>query len=540
MGSKKFLYLFFAGVILLIIIFNLPFIQDIFLNYYPQRISINDGINYEFFTENAYQKILKFENPFITDSIFYPFKTNLSLDDTWLINFFPLTILRPFFNIHQSTLIIVLTNIFWANICMYLLLRKLKIRSYVSAFCSLIFAFSPFLSYRILGHYTYTTYYFFPLLFINILFFLESNSTIKKSIYSLTYGILLALTYFANPYYFLMVVLAMFFYCVYYLFLSFKQIFYQFIIKNVFYLLLSLLSFFVILTPWFLTVLNLRLFNEEYKVAGFGGAIELSSDLINFVTPSEYNPFYASIMNDIRGKSIFFAKLANSFFFNNNRSVSPGLIIITAYILIFLFKNKIHKKIWYKLKPHFLASLFFALLTLGPFLKIFNRWFITLDAGIHIFLPLPFLLLHYFPGLTTVRAPARFISAFVFFATIVTAYLLSFVFSRLNRKFYFTIFTLLFIVVVIDQAYFIPQRSDKYLPLKIYDYIKKDPDKSTVLEIPFTVRDGFKYIGSIHANTPTIGTLIHDKPIIGGYLSRVDSSIFSSVLTVIMKLFPSR
>ena len=40
------------------------------------------------------------------------------------------------------------------------------------------------------------------------------------------------------------------------------------------------------------------------------------------------------------------------------------------------------------------------------------------------------------------------------------------------------------------------------------------------------MRDGFRYIGFVHAISPMKGELIHGHPIIGGYMARVPQKIF--------------
>ena len=84
----------------------------------------------------------------------------------------------------------------------------------------------------------------------------------------------------------------------------------------------------------------------------------------------------------------------------------------------------------------------------------------------------------------------------------------------------------MFLIFFIDQFYVIPTKLNQEIPTKIYYYLK-DKSQGTVLEIPFTVRDGFNYIGFVHAIQPMAGQIIHGKPIIGGYIARVPDEIFN-------------
>ncbi|PIY71651.1 hypothetical protein COY87_05070, partial [Candidatus Roizmanbacteria bacterium CG_4_10_14_0_8_um_filter_33_9] len=95
----------------------------------------------------------------------------------------------------------------------------------------------------------------------------------------------------------------------------------------------------------------------------------------------------------------------------------------------------------------------------------------------------------------------------------------------LNKRKQTILLISLFLVFFIDQFYAIPTKLNQEIPTQIYNYLKDKP-QGTVLEIPFTVRDGFQYIGFVHAIQPMAGQLIHGKPIIGGYLARVSDSVF--------------
>jgi hypothetical protein len=177
------------------------------------------------------------------------------------------------------------------------------------------------------------------------------------------------------------------------------------------------------------------------------------------------------------------------------------------------------------IKPHFIISFIFASFVLGPFLKIAYRWIIVLD-GVNVFIPLPFLLLHYLPGLSSLRAPTRFMPLFIFIALIATAYIINYLFVRIKKKQKTIFIVILFLVFIFDQFSILPKPYYQYFPVKIYDYLKNSKKQGVVFEIPFTVRDGFQYIGFVHAIGPMNGYLIHKKPIIGGYFARIDQKVF--------------
>lgn len=526
MKQDRFLVFALFLFLLINIVFNFRSWKEILTPVRSDRVAVGDSTLAEFILENNYQNIIHLKNPFIArEKLFYPYDINLSLNDPATSNVLFFFVFRPFLGIHQSMLLLVLLNSFFANLFMYILLRKLKITKGIALVLALSYGFMPVVSYRLLGHYTYTSNYIYPLLFLLFLKFLEEKSIKKKLLLSLAMGIFMALILLHNLYYFITVLLMTLFYSIYYFFSS-RELLFRIILKNLKFVFFVLIPFIFILLPWFDAVFQLVRYEGIVKTQGFGGAIELSGDLAGFLTPNEYNPLYRLIITSLSHISNFFMKFEKFYFHNWEKFIYPGIIILGSYFYLFFFRKKIPRSLWKQIKPYFTGSIFFALLTLGPFLKIFNRWSLPLDDGIDLIFPLPFLLLHYIPGFSSIRAPTRFISAFIFLALIVVAYLLTYLFSKIPRKRERLFLVGLFFIFLIDQYYILPMRDTVYFPLRGYNYIKKDPEQATVLEIPFTVRDGFQYIGFVHAISPMNGSFIHKKPVIGGYFARIQPSVF--------------
>lgn len=522
---KKRLHLILAILVFLFI--NLVFNFSLWGELFGNKIMVSDNIVTEYLIETSYQNILHFKNPFITKSILYPYTTDFSLNDPNTAYVLPFFILRPFINSHKSLLIIILFGFFLNNFIMYLLLRKLKINQCLSILVSLIFGFTPFLSHRVLGHYAYISIYYYPLVFIAVKKLFESNKTTERFVICMLFGFFMAMVLLSNFYYFFTIVLGLLFSAGYWSFTDKKE-FSKFLSKNIKYMFLSGVSTIFILIPWIMSVDNLIKTQGLVKTPGFGGSITLSSDLASFITPSEYNPFYNIIFNKITSIAPIFVKYQYFFLNSLERFSYPGIIIALLYLTITVLKifNGFPQKLWQLIKPYFIISSFFYFLMLGPFLKIFNRWVVNLD-GVSVVFPLPFLLLHYIPGLSTIRASTRFTPAFVFFASIVTAYAINFLLAKINKKKQIILLVFLFVVFFFDQFYTISQKMVVNVPGKIYQYIKNQNDQKTVLEVPFTIRDGFNYIGFVHGIQPMYGQLIHGKPVIGGYLARLPEEVFN-------------
>ena len=507
--------------------FNYGLVNGLLLNNDPSKIVVDDSVITEFVTETSYQKLKEFKNPFTpTDRFLYPFKINYSLSDTSTSYSLPFLLFRPFLDTHRSLILIVLINILLSPFVMYILLRSFKINYYISFISSLIYGFTPFISQRIQGHYTYTPIYLFPLTLLIIFKFLKAKEFKKKLILSIIFGLVMAFTLLSNFQYFISVLLSIIFFVALFSIKDRKKLF-DFIKTNLIHIAGSITSFFIILIPWSIQVKNFITSYGVEPIPGFGGAVVLSADVMNLLIPSEYNPFYNSIFRTINDNTVMLGDIKKIFFNSWNSFAYPGLIIIGLFIYLILIRKKLPKRLWTIIKPYFIATAFFVVLTLGPFLKIFDNWFITLEEGIRVYFPLPFLSFHYIPVLNSMRAPSRFTPIYVFFAVITISYLLNYLFHRIKNSQGRTFFIgILFLLFLFDQFYQIRPFNMQRIPLKEYEFIKSHSKSSTVLEIPFTVRDGFQYIGFVHAVSPMNGALIHGKPIIGGYIARVPQKVF--------------
>ncbi|KKQ24788.1 MAG: hypothetical protein US40_C0001G0041 [Candidatus Roizmanbacteria bacterium GW2011_GWC2_37_13] len=514
-------------IIILFIIISLVFNSSLWNSLLTNSSTIGssaDKILAVWGIENIYQKLINFKNPFVINNILYPFTLNTALSDpgiAWGVIFI---FVRPFMNPVKSVIFIVLIYLFLNNLVIYLLFIKKRFGVFLSFLLSLVFGYSPFLTNLLSEHYSYTPIFFFPLTYLVIDQFISSENR-KKPFLSAVFGLLLSFIVMTNFYYFFTIVVALLFIIVY-LAISKTKKFFDFFLNNIKYFILSFLTFFIILLPWIVNVYTLTRFSSEKKIRSFYGAINLSADLFNFVMPSKYNPFYETFFARTTNLNPIFSKL-NNFYLNSwDRFVYPGALIalMHIFILYLLIKKKFDKTLWNKIKLLYYTSIFFAILMLGPFLKIFNRWYINLD-GVAVVIPLPFLLLRYIPGLGNLRAPARFAPAFIFFSSIILAYLLNYWFKKINNKKRILAFILLFLIFIFDQYYRLPRQQNSFYPKIIYQAVKEKP-AGTVLEIPFTVRDGLKYVGFVHAIQPMAGQLIHGKPIIGGYIARVPNEVF--------------
>ena len=474
---------------------------------------------YEWGLERFYQTLISGHNPFgSSTAILYPFGLNFSMLDLGNGLFFPL--LRPFLSPHQTLSVLVTVSLIMASIGMYLLLRKLRFSRMLSFIIGAAYGYMTFLMPRA-GHLSYWCYFVFPWFYYFVInFFLVKNNK-EKFFNIIGSSIIFVLTLWLNFYYFVILLISIFSLFLYYLLFN-KEIFLKKLKENILFLLLKGIIIFILLVPWLTGLYDMFMFDQVPRTSGWGGAIEFASDLFNYFIPSVYGYFVNKFPILYKPFALFlqlFSPNARSIFEN---FTYPGVIILVSYFILIFFFKKFDKTTKKRIKPFLFVSIVFLILTLGPFLHVFGHWTLTVDEGIKIVIPLPYIILHYIPFLNNIRVPGRLIVGFIFFAYIVCAYLINHLLKSKSVHFKKIFFVILFLIFFIDQRVAdnaIPDR--QIYPYKIFKTIKVDKDKFSVLEVPFTVRDGFTYFGNGDAIGMTVGQLWYDKPVLGGYIGRI-------------------
>lgn len=509
------------------VLFNYSLWQKLWLSASSPDIYSSDATITELLTETSYQNILRGENPFApSQSLFYPYGMDFALNDPGTLYVLPFLILRPLLSISQSMLLSVLGFMLLASLCMYALLRYLKFRRLIAMTFSLVFAYMPFIAHRLLGHYTYTVHFFFPLIYLLIHFFCHTPIMWKKMIGACLIALSLALLLFSNFYYFIMVALALAFYSGWYL-LTQPRAFWQMLRRTIGYFVFVLVIFVLAISPWLQAVRSIVLFEGITATSGYGSATVYSADILAWFIPNQYNYLYRGAVGWLSSLWPSLAPFEEYFLHNWEGFVYPGLILLGLYgwILLKLKRHTMPQSLWKVIRAPFLASFVFFVLALGPFLKIATVWHVNLE-GVEVLFPLPFLLLRSLPGLSGLRVPSRLSAALVFFACLVGAYVITYLVRRSPRPKYYAVMGILLCIFLLDQQYFVPIETGTALPIGIYSYLKERPTDEVVMEIPLTVRDGFQYKGFVHALSPMQGAMLHGHPIMGGYFARVGQPIF--------------
>ena len=472
----------------------------------------------EFNIESVYQQIKQHKNLFIFEGRqVYPYTINIALNDPGVSNLVWYYPLRAWFSPSQAVGLIMIINTFLASCLMYLFLRKVRVKNELAILLALIFAYASTAPFRNLGHYTYTAVYIFPLGAWMLLKWGEAKNRVETIIWAGLGGLYGAFVLMLNFYYFIGIAIATGLTSIYYVFKNKPTL--DWWKKVSVTLLASTVIMITLLTPWIKSVGQFIKIDSQVPAAGFAGATELSGDLLGVLIPTNNHWWYQELIKLLPPDTRYFRFWQNLVDQNSNHSIYAGVFVILGIALLIVKRKKLAQ-------PYGWGATVFGLLLLGPFLKIASRIAIDLE-GISVVFPLPFLLLHYLPGMASLRAPTRFFPLAMFFLVVVIGIGVTEWMKQLSSDKWKKWGVVLGCVILVE-IYTIPLSSNTLtIPDDLYYTIGNDPLPGTILEIPFVVRDGFEYLGEKDAVSFQNGSLIYDKPVLGGYFARLHPDIFS-------------
>lgn len=236
-----------------------------------------------------------------------------------------------------------------------------------------------------------------------------------------------------------------------------------------------------------------RLQREVYWRTGPPGV-----DLLAFFTPNPVNPW-------LGGSALRL--------FERQHDAIEGVAAVTITALVVIaVAALVHR--WRPPTAWLVITLAFGALAVGPFVRI---------AGLNTYVPGPWSVLRYLPLLGTARTPARFtivvmLGVSVMFAAALAAWRAR---SRHPR-----IVLAVVAPVLVFELMPAPRvlYSAEYPP--VFRIIADDPRPIRVLHLPFGIRDGTMAVGEFNIAYQFYQTL-HEKPLIGGYLSRIPRAAFA-------------
>ena len=164
----------------------------------------------------------------------------------------------------------------------------------------------------------------------------------------------------------------------------------------------------------------------------------------------------------------------------------------------------------------------FGALALGPFVHV---------AGANTYIPGPWALLRYVPVLGLARTPARFSVVMMLAVAVLFAAALEW-FGRTHPRHRNLSLAVVPVLVLIELLPAPVTLHSAAVP-RFYQQVAAAPGDVRVLELPTGVRDGTSSIGNFSARSQYFQTM-HGKPLIGGYLSRVADDRKSEVRRIDM------
>jgi hypothetical protein len=162
-------------------------------------------------------------------------------------------------------------------------------------------------------------------------------------------------------------------------------------------------------------------------------------------------------------------------------------------------------------------ALAFGALALGPFIHV---------AGINTYIPGPWAVLRYVPLLGLARTPSRFSVVMMLAVAVLFAAALEWLGRTYPKRRPLALAAVA--VVLLAELLPAPVTLHSAAVPRFYQQVAAASEDVRVLELPTGVRDGTFSVGNFSARTQFVQT-VHGKPLIGGYLSRVGDENIAQV-----------
>jgi len=191
--------------------------------------------------------------------------------------------------------------------------------------------------------------------------------------------------------------------------------------------------------------------------------------------------------------------------------------IVVLATLIIAWKMGWHASRWWTA-----LAVAFGMLALGPFIHV---------AGANTYIPGPWSVLRYVPVLGLARTPSRFSVVMMLAVAVLFAAALEW-FGRANprqRRLVLVTAAALLLIELLPA----PVTLHSAAAPRFYQQVASAPGDVRVLELPTGVRDGTSSVGNFSARSQYFQT-VHGKPLIGGYLSRVAGERISELRRIDM------
>jgi hypothetical protein len=240
-------------------------------------------------------------------------------------------------------------------------------------------------------------------------------------------------------------------------------------------------------------------------------------DLLSLLTPNPLHPLFGRTVGQ------WLHTLPNGFVEN---VASVPWVVMVLIALAVAWKHCRLPRAWIA------YTVFFALLALGPFIRI---------AGYTTHVPGPWAVLRYLPVIGAARMPTRFTAVLMLAVAMLLVFALNHLRKQTSRpRLLLTAVAALLIVELLPA----PRVLYSATVPTFLNIIADDPRPMRVVHLPFGIRDGLSSRGDFSAVAQFFQTF-HEKPLIGGYLSRLPDGEVERfrkvpVLRVLMRLSEGR
>lgn len=391
-----------------------------------------------------------------------------------------------------------------AACCMFLLARHCTGDNIGAWIAGLVYGFSPYMLARGTGHLNYLSAEWIPLYVLCLMRFCDEGNVR----WSIAAAICLLLTAYSEYYY--LIYLTMF--TVGYLVHRYGAEPSLLLQRNVYG---GLLLMGGLVAAGFSPILWLLISQDSgFLYGGWSGSAKLGADLLAFVVPPPDSWFYGDW-----GRDLYLLFSGGN---PMEATVFAGYVALTLSVWCGgrLWRRR-EVRLWV------IVTLVFAILSLGPLLHIGGDF--VFGAGpIRFALPLPYIAIHYIPLLKGARVPARFDIMVQLGLALLCAFALTNLLYRVRRRRLLGLVVALFIFL----EYFRTPYPNFHVNIPpVYREIALDHRDVGILDIPLGWRTGWGSTGR-SLDRQQIYQVIHEKRIIGGFVSRIPESELNALISL--------
>lgn len=444
------------------------------------------------------EAVLRFDNPFVTDRLFYPVGANLAFHTTTpsaIVATWPVIHL---FGVGIAVNLLQLAAAVLSALGAYFLALRVCGDRRAAFFAGVAFAFVPFRFVHSGGHFNLVHAELLPFGLLALLRLLERPTRGRAAALGAVVGLTFLTDFYLTVFLLLGIVV---------LLLARRDLVSVAVVRR---LAEGALVAAVIALPLLVAMVDALRAGELDPLPGWGGADLWSADLVSWFLPWEKHPLWGGVVEEARlglrarGEGV----------------VYPGLIVLGLAVAGRELGDRERRRGWAAL------AITGGVLALGPFLQVGGRTGSGFSyLGREFAVPLPYFLLHFVPVLNGVRVPGRFAILATLALDVLAAVALASIARRWPRRGSLAIGGAVVVVLLELLPPGVPTHPiDAPAP---YEAIAADPDPGAVLEIPLQWQSGTAVVGD--TSPPRDDSIllywatVHGKPLVSGHISRYPS-----------------